>query len=105
MPVHRHVHDKRGSVYAYGSELDASAKPKTAVGGGRKGTWGGNVGERGKWPRIKGNSLAKALARTRRNRGPHSFGGRLRHDSKPRKWRDSFQNRISGGTAVEKPVR
>ena len=23
MPVHRHVHDKRGSVYAYGSELDA----------------------------------------------------------------------------------
>jgi hypothetical protein len=22
MPVHRHVHDKRGSVYAYGSELD-----------------------------------------------------------------------------------
>ncbi len=23
MPVHRHVHDKRGSVYAFGSELDA----------------------------------------------------------------------------------
>src|SRR5437868_10654539 len=23
MPVHRHVHDKRGSVYAYTSELDA----------------------------------------------------------------------------------
>jgi TolB-like protein/Flp pilus assembly protein TadD len=23
MPIHRHVHDKRGSVYAYGSELDA----------------------------------------------------------------------------------
>src|SRR6202035_3680094 len=23
MPVHRHVHDKRGSVYAVGSELDA----------------------------------------------------------------------------------
>src|ERR1700752_5120511 len=23
MPVHRHVHDKRGSVYALGSELDA----------------------------------------------------------------------------------
>ncbi len=23
MPVHRHVHDKRGSVYAYSSELDA----------------------------------------------------------------------------------
>ena len=23
MPVHRHVHDKRGSVYAYGSELEA----------------------------------------------------------------------------------
>ena len=23
MPVHRHVHDKRGSVYAPGSELDA----------------------------------------------------------------------------------
>jgi pentatricopeptide repeat protein len=23
MPVHRHVHNKRGSVYAYGSELDA----------------------------------------------------------------------------------
>jgi TolB-like protein/Flp pilus assembly protein TadD len=23
MPVHRHLHDKRGSVYAYGSELDA----------------------------------------------------------------------------------
>ncbi len=23
MPVHRHVHDKRGSVYASGSELDA----------------------------------------------------------------------------------
>ena len=23
MPVHRHVHDKRGSVYTYGSELDA----------------------------------------------------------------------------------
>ena len=23
MPIHRHVHDKRGSVYAFGSELDA----------------------------------------------------------------------------------
>src|ERR1700732_5312001 len=23
MPVHRHVHDKRGSVYAVGSDLDA----------------------------------------------------------------------------------
>src|SRR5688572_31744477 len=23
MPVHRHVHDKRGSVYAFRSELDA----------------------------------------------------------------------------------
>ena len=23
MPVHRHVHDKRGSVYAYRAELDA----------------------------------------------------------------------------------
>ncbi len=31
MPVHRHVHDKRGSVYALGSELDAwvqSRKPR-----------------------------------------------------------------------------
>ncbi len=24
MPVHRHLHDRSGSVYAYGSELDAS---------------------------------------------------------------------------------
>jgi hypothetical protein len=23
MPIHRHVHDKRGSVYAFSSELDA----------------------------------------------------------------------------------
>jgi hypothetical protein len=23
MPIHRHVHDKRGSIYAFGSELDA----------------------------------------------------------------------------------
>src|SRR5437764_13786737 len=31
MPVHRHLHDKRGSVYALGSELDAwfqSRKPR-----------------------------------------------------------------------------
>ena len=33
MPVHRHVHDKRGSVYALSSELDASCNPQTTFGG------------------------------------------------------------------------
>ena len=31
MPVHRHVHDKRGSVYAYPSELDAWLQSRRAV--------------------------------------------------------------------------
>lgn len=31
MPVHRHVHDKRGSVYALGSELDAWQKGRKPV--------------------------------------------------------------------------
>lgn len=30
MPVHRHVHDKRGSVYAFRSELDAWRKARSA---------------------------------------------------------------------------
>src|SRR5688572_2714411 len=35
MPVHRHLHDKKGSVYAFGSELDAwtrSRNPLTSEG-------------------------------------------------------------------------
>ena len=31
MPVHRHVHDKRGSVYAVGSELDAWLQSRSSV--------------------------------------------------------------------------
>ena len=31
MPVHRHVHDKRGSVYAFGSELDAWLQERRLV--------------------------------------------------------------------------
>lgn len=41
MPVHRHVHDKRGSVYAYRAELDALARTPPAAradGGERHGT-------------------------------------------------------------------
>ena len=37
MPVHRHVHDKRGSVYAVGSELDAWLQSRRAAfGRGRR---------------------------------------------------------------------
>lgn len=34
MPVHRHVHDKLGSVYAFRSELDAWARGRSAARGG-----------------------------------------------------------------------
>ena len=38
MPVHRHVHDKRGSVYALGSELDAWLSHRRAtLGNGQRG--------------------------------------------------------------------
>ena len=44
MPVHRHVHDKRGSVYVDFRTRRLVAKPQTAFGGGRKRSRGRNAG-------------------------------------------------------------
>ena len=37
MPVHRHVHDKTGSVYAFRAELDAWTESRSAQPGGAEG--------------------------------------------------------------------
>ncbi|MGH9688605.1 MAG: tetratricopeptide repeat protein [Candidatus Acidiferrales bacterium] len=74
MPVHRHVHDKRGSVYALGSELDAwrqGRKPAaidedkepgqespTFVGGQR---WGSTTRRYSRWALLAGLAAVALL--------------------------------------------
>jgi hypothetical protein len=65
MPVHRHVHDKRGSVYAYSSELDAWLQSRKLRLEEEEKEHGEETSENAESDHeSRGNSLAEALVRT-----------------------------------------
>ncbi len=105
MPVHRHVHDKRGSVYALAPELDAWLQS-------RRQRWAENRMRTSKHPKPAHRKSEPRRKRTARAHLASSGGGwctrpagcRLRHVPRPRRKCGATQNQVFGGTAFEEPV-
>jgi hypothetical protein len=95
MPVHRHLHDKRGSVYALAAELDAWLQ-------GRRQSLAAEQDEK----EPKPETAITPLARYSHGRFTRAAGCRL-HDipGTPLGECGATQNQVLSGTAFEEPVK
>ena len=109
MPVHRHVHDKRGSVYALAPELDAWLQSRRQRFGDdqeeKRAESPRRPWRRARRPRTWSDTAGARLACPGRGCCTRPACCRLCHVPRPRRECGATQNQVFGGTAFEEPVR
>ena len=81
MPVHRHVHDRRGSVYALRSELEAWSRSRSLP-AGSEGDKAGGSPEAGAVARLRWRPALWTGAAARRDRSRHIIVSLARLDAR-----------------------
>ncbi len=113
MPVHRHLHDKRGSVYALAPELDAWLQSRRQRLGERN-EEGAREEQKPEAP-VEADAGADSDPTSDTTGTPLARSGwvgctrpaccRLRRVPRPRGQCGATQNQVFGGAAFEEPVR